>query len=478
MGEKKIFAGGAIRRFRRNLGITQSAMAESLAISSSYLNLIERNQRPLTAQIVLRLVERHDFDPRLLRASMPGGGEANLQRRLSDPLFASIDMAGDDMAQWISAAPGSAAAFARLYDHYVNNSDDRGGVMDLSKGLIDAQDTDPFTEVRSEIERWRNHFADLDAIAESIAEDIRLGSADIPSGLLERLRSKHQLAVRVLPTDVAADWLVRLDLHARQMQVSEVLDQPARHFASARQVALFEARREIDALVDGAELSSDAARALFRRHVVHYCAAAILMPYARFLRAVEATGYDFALLMRRFSVSFEQLAHRLTTLQRVGARGLPFCMIRFDRAGQISKRYAGASQSALADIHNVCPKWSAWDSFVTDNKLHFDLVTLDDKLEWLTVAQRVNTHGLSFEQGGASHCVVLAVASDLSGAVKADLTQNALTKQVTPIGPGCVRCLRSPCAQRARPPLGRTLHVDADAKTATPYSFVDSLQFA
>ena len=356
MPDKKMFAGGAIRRFRRNLGITQSAMADSLAISASYLNLIERNQRPLSAQIVLRLVERHDFDPRLLRASMPGGGEANLQRRLSDPLFAAIDMTGDDMAQWISAAPGSAAAFARLYDHYVSNSAGLGADLPPKDGVATI---DPFTEVRTEIERWRNHFADLDAIAEGVAEDIRLGHANIPAGVLDRLRTKHQLSVRILPADVAADWMVRLDLHARQMQLSELLDAPARHFAAARQLGALEARREIDALVEGAELSSDAARALFRRHVLHYFAAAVLMPYARFLRAAEATGYDFALLMRRFSVSFEQLAHRLTTLQRVGARGLPFCMLRFDRAGQISKRHAGASQSPLADIHVPCPKWRA-----------------------------------------------------------------------------------------------------------------------
>lgn len=474
VADKKIFAGGAIRRFRRNLAITQSAMADSLAISASYLNLIERNQRPLSAQIVLRLVERHDFDPRLLRASMPGGGEANLQRRLSDPLFAAIDMTGDDMAQWISAAPGSAAAFARLYDHYVSKGEGQGA----ASSTADDAAFDPFAEVRTEIERWRNHFADLDAIAEAVAEEIRLGHADIPAGVLDRLRTKHQLSVRILPADVAADWMVRLDLHARQLQLSELLDHPARHFAAARQLGVLEARREIDALVDGAELSSDSARALFRRHLLHYFAAAVVMPYARFLRAVEATGYDFMLLMRRFSVSFEQLAHRLTTLQRIGARGLPFCMLRFDRAGQISKRHAGGSQSPLADIPVPCPKWRAWDSLSGQNGFAVDHVTLDDKNAWFTLSHRVTTHGLSPEQGGATHCIVLALAAELASALKAPLTQESMARPANPIGPGCTRCLRPQCSARARPPEGRAILVDAESAAAAPYRFADPAQFA
>ncbi len=469
MAEKKIFAGGAIRRFRRNLAVTQSALAKSLEISPSYLNLIERNLRPLTAQIVLRLVERHDFDPRLLRSAMPGGGEENLRRRLSDPLFSALDFSGDDLQQWISAAPGSASAFARLYDHYVAESGAAGAVIE--DGESNAVRADPLAEVRGEIERWRNHFADLDAIAEGIAEEIRMGHADLPSGVLARLRTRHQIAVRILPADVAVGWYARLDLHARQLQVSELLDLPARQFAAARQLGEMEARREIDALVEGAELDTEAARALFRRHLLHYFAAAVLMPYARFLRAAEATGYDLTLLMRRFSVSFEQIAHRLTTMQRVGARGLPFCMLRFDRAGQISKRYAGASQSALADIHVPCPKWRAWDGFGGDAALIADQVTLDDKSNWLTLSRAVSPHGLSLEGGGARHVVVLAVAAELAQTVQAHGATTALGNAPNPIGPGCNRCRRTHCAQRARPPEGQSLFVEDAVQAAQPYHF-------
>ena len=54
MAEQKIFAGPRIRRIRNGKGLTQTAMAEGLGISPSYLNLIERNQRPLTVQLILQ----------------------------------------------------------------------------------------------------------------------------------------------------------------------------------------------------------------------------------------------------------------------------------------------------------------------------------------------------------------------------------------------------------------------------------------
>ena len=71
MAEQKLFAGHAVRRIRRATGLTQAAMAEVLQVSPSYLNLIERNQRPLTASIMLRLADRYDFDPRTLTGAAP-----------------------------------------------------------------------------------------------------------------------------------------------------------------------------------------------------------------------------------------------------------------------------------------------------------------------------------------------------------------------------------------------------------------------
>ena len=90
MSDAKLFAGHAVRRLRRASGLTQAEMAQSLSVSPSYLNLIERNQRPLTGTVIVRLAERFDFDPRSLSGVGPGGGMEAIRKRLADPLFADL----------------------------------------------------------------------------------------------------------------------------------------------------------------------------------------------------------------------------------------------------------------------------------------------------------------------------------------------------------------------------------------------------
>ncbi|MBO9713160.1 short-chain fatty acyl-CoA regulator family protein [Sphingomonas sp.] len=457
MADPKLFAGHAVRRLRRGAAMTQAAMADVLGISPSYLNLVERNQRPLTATLLLRLAEQFDFDPRALSAGEPGGGGEGLRRRLADPMFADLEIDRTQVEEWLAGAPGGAEAFARAYDRIGTG----GGAQ------ADAA-PDPAIAVRREIERWRNHFADLDAAAERLADELRLAAGDLYGAMAERLRVKHQLSVRILPVEVMPDRLKRLDLHARQLQLSELLDAPARSFALAQQLAE-EARGEIDALVRGAALERLAER-LFRRHLTGYFAAAVMMPYARFLRACEATGYDLELLQRRFGAGFEHVAHRLATLQRVGARGLPFFMIRIDRAGQVSKRYAGASASPLAEGPGTCPLWAIFDAFARPGEIVAQLVELEGGGRWFTLARSVQPQGA---RAGGIHArfavgigIAAADARNLAAARGFDLAGQAV-----PIGPGCRACTRPDCPQRSAPPAGRALLVSEREAGLTPFGF-------
>ena len=460
MAERKLFAGHAVRRVRRGAGLTQAAMAEALGVSASYLNLIERNQRPLTATLVLRLAEGFDVDVRGLAASEPGGGADALRRRLADPIFADLEIDRSELEEWLAAAPGGAEAFARAYDRA-----GAGGAGDAVAA------PDAVAAARREIERWRGHFPDLDAAAEALADELRLGAGDTFGAMAERLRVKHQLSIRILPVDVMPDRLRRLDLHARQLQLSETLDAASRSFAVASQLGTIEARGEIDALVRGAGLGDRTAERLLRRHLTSYFAAAVMMPYARFLRACEATGYDVALLQRRFGAGYEQVAHRLTTLQRVGARGLPFFMLRVDRAGQVSKRFAGASGSPLVEGPGTCPLWDVFAAFAQPAEPIAQLVALEDGSRWFTLVRGV--HPASGWGSGvrARFAIALGLAADLGGTLSAargiDLSGRAM-----PIGLGCRACTRPDCPQRSAPPAGRTLLVDEREAGLSPIGFV------
>jgi len=450
MSTTKLIAGHAVRRVRRQNALSQAAMAEMLDISPSYLNLVERNQRPVSAALLVRLVETFDFDPRTLTAAAPGGGAAAMRRRLADPMFADLEIDRGELEEWLAAAPGGAEAFARAFDRLGGQGGD---------GAQMAAIPDPTVLVRREIERWRNHFPDLDVAAETLADELRLNAGDLYAALAERLRVRHALAIRVLPVDIMPDRLTRLDLHARQLQLSEMLESPGRVFALAVQVAQSEARAEIEALARGAAFGDRIAERLFRRYLAQYFAAALVMPYARFLRACEATGYDLAVLRRRFGVSHEQLAHRLTTLNRVGARGLPFFMLRIDRAGQVSKRLIGASEPGLAEADGICPLWEALGVFDRAGDPPPQRVAMPDGTPFVTIARRVEQAGRSVLGVNARFVIVLGLAGDLASQLA---TMRGLDRvaRATPIGPGCRRCPRPDCPQRAVPATGRALIVN------------------
>jgi predicted transcriptional regulator/DNA-binding XRE family transcriptional regulator len=461
MAKQGILAGPRIKRLRRDQALTQQAMAEMLGISDSYLALIEGNRRPLTAGLILRLAELFDFDIRSLSQEEPGGGAAAMRRRLSDPLFADISVDRAELEAWLDNAPAAAEAFARLFDRWRE-----GGGAATGEGPGPG----PVGAVRREIERWRNHFADLDAQAEALADELRIGAGDLYGAIAERLRIKHQLTIRILPFDVMPDRLRRLDLHARQLQLSELLDPAARSFQAAFQLAQNEARGEIDALAAGAAFGDRAAERLYRRHVTAYFAAALMMPYGRFLRACETSGYDIELLQRRFGAGYEQVAHRLTTLQRVGARGLPFFMLRIDRAGQLSKGYAGASGAALIDALHRCPLWAIHHAFDQPGRLIRQLVELEDGSRWFTVAASVRHHGGAAGVPVAEHVVALGLAAEHAASLA--LARGIdLAGPAEPIGLGCTHCQRADCVQRAAPPIGRVLTINERERGLAPFSF-------
>lgn len=458
MADDALFAGPAIRRLRKREGLTQAATAARLDISPSYLNLIERNQRPVSARVVMQLVDQFDFDPRNLREDEAIGGLDGLSRRFADERFADLGIDRDELQEFLSAAPQAAAAFARLYDN-------AGSASAIGDGPLEAS--------RREIEKWRNHFADLDLAAEELADEMRLSRGDIGLALTERLRERHQLSVRILPRDVMPDSLRRLDLHARQVQLSEMLSHASRNFQLALQLARLEYSEIIDSIAKGTKFDDDAARAFFSRHLTGYFAAALLMPYSRFLRACEATGYDLPVLERRFGVSFEQLAHRLTTLQRVGQRGLPFFMVRIDRAGQFSKTFTGASTARFINSDTSCPLWHAHRAFERAGELQVQFVALDVAGEreggWLTFARTVEASGAP---GEAQFVVALGVEAVLAEELAQARGISLRSQDAQRIGPGCAGCHRRQCTQRSLPPRGRALSFDTVQRGVTPFEFV------
>ncbi len=439
MSETSLLAGPSLRRLRKRERLTQAAMAASLGISPSYLNLIERNQRPLSARVLVQVIERFDFDPRSLREDEAIGGVDGLTRRMSDKRFADLGIDREEVQEFLAAAPQAAAAFARLYDNSHPG---------------DERSEDPISEARQAAERWQNHFADLDHAAENLADELRLSRGDISAALIERLRERHRLSLRVLPAEVMPGLVQRLDLHARQLQLSEMLPGAARRFQIARQVGSLEQRDAIDTLVAGAKLSTPEARERFREHVTDYVAAALLMPYRRFLRACEQTGYDLAVLQRRFAVSFDQLAQRLTTLQRVGERGLPFFNARFGRTGRMVHFSAGASGAIYPLDGARWPAWAPYAAFESRGTMMVQAVAFGEgegaQRHWFTIARTIEVDGAACS---ARRSVVLGLEARFAGNLAHARGISLDPQDAVPLGIGCPRCGRPDCLTPAPPRL-------------------------
>ena len=106
-------------------------MAEGLGISPSYLNLIERNQRPLTVQLRAASWPRPTGRYRGIAGRGAGNTVAALKEVFSDPLLAG-ELPGDqELIEMAEPTPNAAAAMAKLYRAYREQADRLSDLSDL-----------------------------------------------------------------------------------------------------------------------------------------------------------------------------------------------------------------------------------------------------------------------------------------------------------------------------------------------------------
>ena len=304
-------------------------MAEDIGISTSYLNLMERNQRAMSAKVLLKLAERYDVD----LASFAGQSDAQLTAELyevlRDPLFKNDAVSKTEAEDLVSLSPNAARAFLKLYGKH-RDMRRRGAEQTGDRDRVELleQSAEAVEAVRQFVHAERNYFPELDEVAEALSVELGIDKRTQPGVLSERLKLQHGITVRIVPIDVMPKMLRYFDRHTRRINLSELLRMSGRRFQLAFQIGMLEQRSLIDEIVASAKLPSKESEGLCRTSMANYFAAALLMPYGRFLQEAEKTRYDVELLSHRFGTSFEQTAHRLTTLQKSDARGVPFFFIR------------------------------------------------------------------------------------------------------------------------------------------------------
>jgi transcriptional regulator with XRE-family HTH domain len=118
MAERKIFAGARLKRLRQRLDASQSQMAAAIGVSASYLNLIERNQRPLTVQVLLKLSRAYGIDVAELSGNDGGETVEALREVFADPLLVGEIASPAELADFADAAPNAARGTTRLFEAY------------------------------------------------------------------------------------------------------------------------------------------------------------------------------------------------------------------------------------------------------------------------------------------------------------------------------------------------------------------------
>ncbi len=459
MVENKIFAGPRVRRIRNGLGLTQTAMAEALSISPSYLNLIERNQRPLTVQLLLRLASVYKVDMEDLQGEA-GGSVAQLKEVFADPLL-SGELPGDlELVEVADAAPNVAGGIVKLYRAYREQA---ARLSDLSELLArEGRATSlagarlPIDEVREKLEPRPNHFEAIEAAAEAFHAALAPGD-DLTGALKTWLKKEHGVVVRLLPVHAMPTLRRRFDRHSMRLFLSERLsphDQLREIAMEAVQLAL---REEIAAELDRLALSANEARRIARFELARYAAHALMMPYDAFLSAAQRARFDVDLLRARFAVSFEQAAIRLTMLQRPGQAAPPFFALEVDVAGHRLRR-AGAQGFPQARFGGGCPKLNVHAAFAQPGQVLCERVEMPDGAAFLTVSRTIDGPGAAF--GERVRRTALLLGCDAAAAAETAYGEAAQAQPPVAVGTACRLCERQGCLARAEPPVTRPLGLD------------------
>lgn len=470
---KQAYLGTKVRRLRQREALTQVELANRLGISASYLNLIEHNQRTLTVPLLLKLAQLFHVELESFAEDDDSLLAGELREVLVDPLFEGRRIGASEIRDLVTHAPEVSRGLLELYRAYRAA---RRSAEELATRVSDGEQPagltprlEPSEEVSDLIQGHGNHFPGLEEAAEELCREAGLEPRSLFEGLVRRLSQEHGIEVVIAESDALQGAVRRCEPGRRRLLLSEVLPAASLNFQLAHQLGLLSERERIDGLLDDERLTSEEARGLGRVALANYFAAAVTMPYGRFLEAARAVRYDVELLEHRFRTSFEQVCHRLTTLRRPGAEGVPFHFLRIDIAGNISKRFS-ASGIRFARYSGACPRWNVHAAFLTPGAIRTQISRMPDGTTYFCIARTVRKAGGGHRVPQSRLAIGLGCQVEHARElVYADGLDLANEETAVPVGTTCRLCERMDCRQRAFPPIHHQLNVDENVRGLSFY---------
>lgn len=466
---RKTFVGPKLRELRRERNQTQAEMAKALGVSAAYVNLLENNQRSLSVQVLMSLSDAYAVDWRDLIKDEASNTLADLRNILKDPAFDDNRPDLQELRAAIDHAPKLVDNFLRLYQ---SNRAAHENLMRLGETGEIAPQIDrasPETVIHDFFRNHSNYFDALEKAAEKFRAKVPFEPDDVYATLKNHLKTAHGIEVSTRPTDEMGQGLRDFDSGTFNVYLSEALDHQNRVFQLAHVLCFVEFSDVITGLTKHSGTTSESGLARCQVELANYFAAALLMPYEAFLNAATTTAHDIDRISAMFGVSFEQVCHRLTTLQRPGARGIPFFFLRVDKAGNVTKRFNSTSFN-LAEYGGACPVWNIHTSFRTPDVVVPQFVELPEGDRFFTISRTSDRP--VFNRTTQDRRLALALgcelqyASEIGYAAPFKQSEEDLFAQ---IGINCHLCVRQACSQRAHQPLLIDLPIDPRRRGNTRY---------
>ena len=467
MRNTKLFIGRKIRDLREANRLTQAAFAQRIGISTSYLNQIENNQRSVSATVLLALAETFRIDITDLSSGESDRLLSALSEALGDPLFETFRPSLQELKLVAQNAPGFAHALIAAHQAYRRNSEQLASFDDTLGRSAGLAEPSAYEEVRDFFHFVDNYIHELDVAAEELAARLGIPERDPSAALPAYLEAQH--GVKTAHGAPEEAMLRRFDPERRILHLNPFSPVSTRSFQTAFQLGELEMAETIASIAENAGFRSAEAFDICRIGLANYFAGALMMPYEALLASARELRHDLDLIATRFGASIEQVAHRLSTLQRPGRKGVPVFFARIDRAGNITKRHS-AAKLQFARFGAACPLWNVHQAFERPGRIIRQLAETPDGARYLCLATEIAKGGGGFRAPQRRYAIALGCevthAGDFVYADDMDLTNRAA---FDPIGISCRICERANCAQRAVPPLKRRLVVDHNARGAVPY---------
>ncbi len=467
MRTSKLFIGQSLRELRLEQKLTQAAFAESLGISTSYLNQMENNQRHVTATVLLALAERYAVDIAKLSSYDHDRLLANLVECFADPVFKGRVPSSHELKLATQNSPSVARALITMHQALRRTSDQLAELDDSIHRTGSLAEPTPYEEVRDYFHFTNNYLHELDVKAERLSEQLDESARDQFDALSAYAEITH--GIKIVLEDGDSGTLRHYIPDGKVLHLNRRHSRATRAFQLACQIGLLEHEADIDQIIQQADFRSEEAADICRIGVANYFAGATLMPYQTFHDAARRLLHDLVLMADEFDTSIEQVAHRLSTLQRPGMPGVPIFFARVDRAGNITKRHS-ATKLQFARFGSACPLWNAHKAFESPGQMIRQLAETPDGEQYLCFATTVDKPSGGFKDPNRRYalalgCEVKYIDQFVYGA---QLDQSA-PGVFEPIGVSCRICERADCVQRSAPPLKSTLRVDQNVRKIIPY---------